>query len=252
MAGESILYQHIDEYRELSLAENGKDKVAIPLFKYGTPNESFVPFHFVFYCEEYGNAWWPNWGPSSIRRKGLNDSVSRSVGAGGSEEAIIYITRELAQLGHRVEVYADPLPDDHCKRIHPDQDLPITLCTCTHTDNVCWFHHSEFDVLGEHIFPQTLQIIEPIQGVDMITSITDPNKEIVFISWRYPLSLPMGRVRASIHASSTDDYVSRDVYIWLHDMIPRCGLPALLQSSHSQDTVSYHLLSSIPTQVFFI
>jgi protein O-GlcNAc transferase len=51
----------------------------------------------ALYCHEYGQAWFPNWGPSSVGK-----------GLGGSEEAAVFITRELVKLGYWVEVYADP------------------------------------------------------------------------------------------------------------------------------------------------
>lgn len=55
----------------------------------------------ALYCFEYGNAWFPNWGPSSLGK-----------GLGGSEEAVINLSRELARLGFWVEVYADPVGVD--------------------------------------------------------------------------------------------------------------------------------------------
>ena len=57
----------------------------------------------AFYCFEYGNAWFPHWGPSSLDLK---------QGLGGSEEAVVHLSRELAHLGFWVEVYADPAEED--------------------------------------------------------------------------------------------------------------------------------------------
>ena len=48
----------------------------------------------VIYCDEYGQTWWPNWGPNSLEK-----------GVGGSEEAAIFMAREMAALGYWVEVY---------------------------------------------------------------------------------------------------------------------------------------------------
>lgn len=59
------------------------------------------PTVIALYCFEYGNAWFPNWGPSSLGR-----------GLGGSEEVVIHLSRELANLGFWVEVYADPTGSD--------------------------------------------------------------------------------------------------------------------------------------------
>ncbi|CAM9221466.1 unnamed protein product [Discosporangium mesarthrocarpum] len=55
----------------------------------------------AIYCHEYGNEWFPHWGPSSMGK-----------GLGGSEESVVFISRELAQLGFWVEVYADPSEED--------------------------------------------------------------------------------------------------------------------------------------------
>ena len=57
LASEAILQQHLEEYRALKT----KDILSVPLFEppsSGIEGE-FKPIHFVFYCEEYGNAWWP-------------------------------------------------------------------------------------------------------------------------------------------------------------------------------------------------
>ncbi|KDO30324.1 hypothetical protein SPRG_05035 [Saprolegnia parasitica CBS 223.65] len=72
----------------------------------------------VIYCYEYGQTWWPHWGPSSTRN-----------GVGGSEEAVIYLARALARLGLDVRVYADPLA----------ADLGVDR------DGVRWFSHATFD-----------------------------------------------------------------------------------------------------------
>ena len=53
----------------------------------------------VIYCDEYGQTWWPNWGPTSMDEGG----------AGGSEEAVIFISAELVKLGYHVEVYGEPV-----------------------------------------------------------------------------------------------------------------------------------------------
>ena len=55
----------------------------------------------VIYCNEYGQTWWPNWGPNSMNEGG----------AGGSEEAVIFLSKELSKTyGYHVEVYGEPLP----------------------------------------------------------------------------------------------------------------------------------------------
>ncbi len=74
----------------------------------------------AIYCNEYGQAWFPNWGPSSLENGGL----------GGSEEAVVLLSRELTALGYRVEIYADPI----------DSDIGIDPF------GVVWYSTSMFDV----------------------------------------------------------------------------------------------------------
>jgi hypothetical protein len=101
----------------------------------------------VFYCNEYGNAWWPNWGPSSLANNGN--------GLGGSEEAVIYISRQLANFGYNIEIYAEPLSSDMGYEINSENSL----------GTIQWFHYLQFDI---------------------------SRKVDVFISWRYSVSLPLG------------------------------------------------------------
>ena len=82
----------------------------------------------VFYCHEYGNEWWPNFGPSSV---GPN-----SKGVGGSEESVIYIARELSSMGYDVRVYADPLVSDI-----GTESIGSGFLT--------WHHYSCFDIMQE-------------------------------------------------------------------------------------------------------
>ena len=56
----------------------------------------------AIYCNEYGQTWWPNWGPNSMDTGGV----------GGSEEAVIFISAELVKLGYHVEVYGESLEKD--------------------------------------------------------------------------------------------------------------------------------------------
>ena len=53
----------------------------------------------AIYCEEYGQSWWPGWGPASVGR-----------GLGGSEEAVVFLSRELVLRGFWVEIYGQPPP----------------------------------------------------------------------------------------------------------------------------------------------
>jgi protein O-GlcNAc transferase len=73
-------------------------------------------------CEEYGQTWWPHWGPWTAGKGSrmcflppFQSSVRfichALTGLGGSEEAVVHTVRSLhKQFGHRIhiEVYADP------------------------------------------------------------------------------------------------------------------------------------------------
>jgi hypothetical protein len=52
----------------------------------------------VIYCDEYGQTWWPGWGPHSLISGGL----------GGSEEAVVFLSRALVRQGWNVTVFLEP------------------------------------------------------------------------------------------------------------------------------------------------
>ncbi|KAE8912164.1 hypothetical protein PF005_g5379 [Phytophthora fragariae] len=97
----------------------------------------------AFYCHEYGQEWWEHWGPSSL-----------DTGLGGSEEAVVFLSRELQKLGYWVEIYGDPSPQD------------ISTLDQANEDIVRWYPHYTYDVDD--------------RGVDM------------FVAWRYHISIAMG------------------------------------------------------------
>ncbi|KAG6972079.1 hypothetical protein JG687_00001665 [Phytophthora cactorum] len=98
----------------------------------------------AFYCHEYGQAWWGKWGPTSLNS-----------GLGGSEEAVVFLSRELQKLGYWVEIYGDPSPQD------------ISTLDQADEDNVRWYPHYTYDINDK--------------GVD------------IFVAWRYHISMAMGR-----------------------------------------------------------
>lgn len=65
IASEAIMQQHIRDYR----IHKQRGLLTVPMFvvkvpevnttEGSGPESAFVPLHFIFYCEEYGNAWWP-------------------------------------------------------------------------------------------------------------------------------------------------------------------------------------------------
>ena len=77
----------------------------------------------AIYCFEYGNEWWGKWGPSSLETGGS--------GVGGSEEAVIYLSEELATMGYEVTIFANP----------PEKDLARGVINGVH-----YRHHTEYDV----------------------------------------------------------------------------------------------------------
>ena len=112
----------------------------------------------AFYCFEYGQDWWPHWGPKASQRKG------------GSEEAVINLSRAMVVVAQthksllsslsatyqqpvriEVEMYTDSFQED----LGPDDE------------GVTWYHHNQFD-------PEN-----------------DPPD--IFVSWRYPLSMILGK-----------------------------------------------------------
>lgn len=158
----------------------------------------------VFYCDEYGNAWWPkyfivyysfsyhndenSWGPHSLSKGAI----------GGSEEAVINIAESLAKLGftprfdinfllillrYAVEIYADIIQSDRHKVFN----------------GVLWMHYSEYNI---------------------------KNYPDVFVSWRYAVSL-------SLCAEA------RICVLWLHDILPHSSLPkSILDFSPSNSSLN--------------
>ncbi|KAJ8598503.1 hypothetical protein CTAYLR_001371 [Chrysophaeum taylorii] len=66
-------------------------------------------------CDEYGQSWWPGWGPGSLDSGGL----------GGSEESVVFLARELARLGYqKIDVFLEnPPPED----VGDDEQVPGSL-----------------------------------------------------------------------------------------------------------------------------
>ncbi|GMF35913.1 unnamed protein product [Phytophthora fragariaefolia] len=120
-------------------------------YLYETKGKQFNKIHrpkhkvvIAFYCHEYGQEWWEHWGPSSL-----------DTGLGGSEQAVVFLSRELQKLGYWVEVYGDPSPQD------------ISTLDQANEDIVRWYPHYTYDVDD--------------RGVD------------IFVAWRYHISMAMGK-----------------------------------------------------------
>ena len=88
----------------------------------------------AIYCDEYGQTWWPRWGPRSLLEGGL----------GGSEEAVVFMAREMAFLGWAVEIYASP--PDQLVGLDPSSQvmwLPFEVYDVAHPPDVfvAWRYH---------------------------------------------------------------------------------------------------------------
>jgi protein O-GlcNAc transferase len=144
-----VLYNEQQRYEEGNQLQFDT-VVAQGRYLFETQGKSFAkiprPEHKVvvaFYCHEYDQAWWGQWGPSSLE-----------TGLGGSEEAVVFLSRELQKLGYWVEVYGDPAPADLSSLDQADEDA------------VRWYPHYAYDLED--------------RGVD------------VFVAWRYHISMAMG------------------------------------------------------------
>jgi glycosyltransferase involved in cell wall biosynthesis/tetratricopeptide (TPR) repeat protein len=177
----------------------------------------------VIYCYEYGQEWWPGWGPSSLPKNFHHQEIpwqfanheersifendlklteeetnqqqeqpSEGKAMGGSEEAVAYLSYELAKEGYNVEIYSDlpleerfftsyqfrPIPQDEQ---HERRKL----------GKVTWLHYLDYD----------------------------PSREIeYFISWRYSLSLSL-----SFFNGKGKEKMKR--FLWAHDLLPVDALP---------------------------
>ena len=70
----------------------------------------------AIYCDEYGQNWWSEWGPSSLK---IQSNDTKPKGLGGSEEAVLFMSREMAAIKNNagnpkyfVEVYGLPSQED--------------------------------------------------------------------------------------------------------------------------------------------
>jgi predicted O-linked N-acetylglucosamine transferase (SPINDLY family) len=112
-------------------------------------------FRVIIYCDEYGQSWWPGWGPSSVTK-----------GLGGSEEAVIYTARALARSGRSG---TRNCKDERCPRFVVDvyNDAPARdWGTDSQEKYLSWF---------------------PLWAFKS----SDAKSSDIFIAWRYPVSLAM-------------------------------------------------------------
>jgi glycosyltransferase involved in cell wall biosynthesis len=161
----------------------------------------------AIYCNEYGQSWWPGWGPRSFDK---NKTNANRGGVGGSEEAVYFISIELAKLGYQVDVYGD---------VDKDQDGLMVYSSTVQENSfvrrrgfVCWKQMSTFDPFS------------------CLSDVNINNCYDAFIAWRYSISLVLG-----IHSAKTR-------FLWLHDLLTSESLPPLdlifsdvPESSSSQD-----------------
>jgi predicted O-linked N-acetylglucosamine transferase (SPINDLY family)/glycosyltransferase involved in cell wall biosynthesis len=179
----------------------------------------------VLYCYEYGQEWWPHWGPSSFdsalhtidipstkqQLDEKNPELKKGKAVGGSEEAVVYLAYELAKYGYNIEIYTDiPLEDRYFTSYQSSESSAAAAVV----GKVQWFHYLDFNVS---------------RSID------------VFISWRYALSLSL-----SLN--------SKRRYLWLHDLVPKESLlpfEKLLSSSVEKKKENGMIIDGIFVQSSF-
>eukprot|EP01035_Chromulina_nebulosa_P031084 gene31084-41399_t len=150
MASQSVVYEQQALYR----------KAVAPVDSKHGPHTGGL--RIAFYCFEYGNTWWPEWGPSTVGKGGM----------GGSEEAVYYTSIELAKLGHEVFIFGDLGAVDvgyttsYCAEESSSSSSSRSVCAANAQGRVTWLHYGSFDM------------DEPYD---------------VFIAWRYVLSLSLSK-----------------------------------------------------------
>ncbi|KAI9995901.1 hypothetical protein PInf_012974 [Phytophthora infestans] len=145
-----VLYNKLEKYDEGN-QQQFDAVVAQARYLFETQGRHFIkiprPDHKVviaFYCHKYDQSWWGQWGPSFLK-----------TGLGGSEEAVVFLSRELQKLGYWVEVYGDPSTQD------------FSTLDDAGEDKARWYPHYTYDIDDK--------------GVD------------IFVAWRYHISMAMGR-----------------------------------------------------------
>jgi hypothetical protein len=152
-------------------------------------------------CEEFGQTWWPHWGPWTVGNGVWSAlccfvSIVLTVGCcwlglGGSEEAVVHTVRSLhKQFGHRIhiEVYADPVEDNIGFR-----------------DGAAWYPGALLHLYSrcarcKHVLKFFAILERSASWYDGKSHPAD-----VFIAWRYPISVSLAMK-------------SRAIYVWLHDV----------------------------------
>ena len=158
----------------------------------------------VLYCDEYGQTWWPNWGPSSMDNGG----------AGGSEEAVIFISAELVKLGYHVEVYGEPL------------ELEWGLHSTT---GVWWLPLQSYD--------ESNFLHDNERGVPTAALHSVPAPDI-FVAWRYHISMFAGDAKQSQRYLWLQDISSRFIQQYTNTFLS--SLDGLFVLSH------FHALNGLP------
>ena len=117
-------------------------------------------------------------------------------GAGGSEEAVIFISAELVKLGYHVEVYGDPLEKEWGQHS---------------TTQVWWLPLEAYDQ-SSFTYQTTMELKEKIEKIEMKEMKVKKQQQYsnlppdIFVSWRYHISMFAG------------DDVQTQRYLWLQDI----------------------------------
>ena len=161
LASEGIYNLQLHRYTNFQSLTAIEDKDIGVQVKDDTNNNNV--FRIAFYCFEYGYDWWPHWGPKASQRKG------------GSEEAVIYLSRAIVAAVTAPNTSQNSILSSF---ISSSQQQPIKFEVEMYTDSfkedlgrddegVMWYHYSQFN--------------------------PEQNPPDMFISWRYPLSMVIGK-----------------------------------------------------------
>ncbi|DAZ99932.1 TPA: hypothetical protein N0F65_008739 [Lagenidium giganteum] len=184
----------------------------------------------ALYCHEYGQTWWNQWGPLSLAH-----------GLGGSEEAVVFLSRELVRLGYHVEVFGNPPSesvgiDDHGVHWYPhyafdhqDQDIDVF---------VAWRYHISLSLAGRASQKVFWMHDMPPQELLHSQMMLSENVRIVCVSAFQASRLPLALQRkVTVITNALDPTYWRDAEndrnVFVYGSAPNRGL--------------YHVLTAWPT-----
>ena len=184
----------------------------------------------VIYCDEYGQTWWPNWGPSSMDQGG----------AGGSEEAVIFLSEELQRLdSYHVEVYTNPKKEEW--GVHPKT-------------NVSWYPLESYDQSSfrkqqqrpsPFVAESAPSTEAPPVSLSLLSPLSPPPPPCdIFVSWRYHISMFAGDDSRSLRYLWLQDISSRFKEQYTKDFTSSLNGVFVLSHFHAEHGLPRHLLTT--------